>query len=57
MLHEKFTRKLKKRKPSSTFSDQFLFCFKPASLITFQIYRRRRSQGPGYVFALWAMLE
>lgn len=47
---------LRKRKPSSTFSDQFLFCIRPALLINFQIYRRWCSQGPGYVVAFWAML-
>ena len=34
-----FGQKLKKRKSSSTFSDQLLFCFKLASLVDFQIYR------------------
>ena len=50
-----FGRKLKKRKSSSTFSDQLLFCFKLASLVDFQIYRWWRSQGLGYVIAFWAM--
>ena len=48
-------RKLEKRKPYSTFSEQFLFSFKPAWLINFQIYRRGGCQGAGYVAAFWAM--
>jgi len=35
-----FGRKLEKRKPSSTFSDQFLSCFAPALLRNFEIYLR-----------------
>ena len=50
-----FGQKLEKRKPSSAFSHQFLYCYAPALLINFQIYRRRHSQGPGYVVAFCAM--
>ena len=37
------------------FADYFLYCYAPALLINFQIYRWRRSQDPGYVAAFCAM--